>query len=157
MIDKSIAELNAILQGGVCVNSFAARLLTANAVFPGAIVRICQFHIIQAIMRWVLDPDAEANGPTRSGNRKRKKWSKAGRMLPRDAMPALLNLFRQLQRCRDTEADPWRSALQAFEDDVRQLCEDHNILEKAQPVLEYFQKNWWTPVWRGMFCSSTST
>ena len=156
MIDKSITELNAILDGRLGPNNFAACSLITDTVFPDVIVRICQFHIIQAIMRWVLDPDAEATGPTRSENKKRKKWSKAGRMLPRDAMPALLNFFRRLQRCRDTELDPWRPALQVFEDAVRQLCEDYDIPEKAQSVLEYFRNNWWTPVWRGTFRFSDS-
>lgn len=152
MINKSITELNAILDGDLHVNKFSACSLTATIVFPGVIVQICQFHIIQAITQWVLDPDAaKSTGPAMSENRKHKKWSKAGRMLPRDAIPDLLNLFRQLQRCHDTELDPWRSALQTFEDGVWQLCKDHNVPEKAQSVLEYFQKNWWTPIWCGMF------
>ncbi|KAE8221223.1 hypothetical protein CF326_g8600 [Tilletia indica] len=114
MIDKCKAELNAI-----------------NDVWPDAQVRVCQFHIMQAICRW----DTE----TKSGTYKPPA-------IARTLKPAICTAFREAQRCRRTSE--WPTALKEFEERIKKiLCKEPAGTVKQ--VLNYFSVNWWSPPWHG--------
>lgn len=112
MIDKSRAELNAIKE-----------------VWPAMHVRVCQFHIIQAICRWDTDSGSAASRPP--GIARRDK-------------PAICTAFREAQRCRD-KAD-WPVAMSAFETSIREALTTYSSNTKRD-VIEYFRKNWWATTW----------
>ncbi|KAE8238832.1 hypothetical protein A4X13_0g8360 [Tilletia indica] len=81
MIDKCRAELNAL-----------------QSVWPETQVRLCQFHILQAICRW--DTDAKAGSQKPPGiNRKDK--------------PGICAAFREAQRCGNM--DDWPAARVTFD------------------------------------------
>ncbi|KAF7965873.1 hypothetical protein HWV62_41176 [Athelia sp. TMB] len=121
MIDKSTAEKHAIEQ------------VWGHEV----LIRVCQFHIVQAIQRWV--------------DERSKKGSKTNKTKPRlsvSAMKDVLVAFRYLQRCRDTSKDPWNTALSIFEGELRRICTYHGFDNALPVVRDYFRKNWWSEEWR---------
>ena len=99
-------------------------------------IRLCQFHVIQALICW--------------GKSKPKKAKKGGKASPHHnldepALQELLVLFRQAQRCRDSRA--WESQfLTTFNTGVDDLSNKH----KCNPnvVKAYFNDNWWG-IWLG--------
>jgi hypothetical protein len=121
--------------------------ISTPAVFPDTLVRLCQFHIIQAIQRWVVDrgdgdklsdPDNPDSGPAMKIR------------LSKRAKADLLQEFRLTQRCRDMPDDRWEDALEKFERAVDQLCSNHGISDVAPAIIEYFRRNWWCDTWRGV-------
>ncbi|KAG8955776.1 hypothetical protein FRC03_011062 [Tulasnella sp. 419] len=75
MTDKNMAQMNAI-----------------KKVFPDVPVRLCQFHVSQAINRWATDkPRGKDDDRPRLGTTKKTR---------------LLEIFRELQRCRSMEEWP---------------------------------------------------
>ena len=109
MIDKCRAELQAIRKGQlfdftvtICDSVPQTELLTTCLEFPDSYVRLCQFHVVQAILRWDRSDGSTAKGPKISTHIKYK----------------LLILFRRLQRCRSwTE---WPAAKAVF---LHHACE----------------------------------
>lgn len=72
-------------------------------VFPGVIIRICQFHIIQAICRWERDRLGEENKKAvKTGKRGRAKHIQENLRISDEALSELLDAFRSTQRCRGT-------------------------------------------------------
>jgi hypothetical protein len=100
-------------------------------------IRLCQFHIIQALIRW--------------GKSKPKKAPKSGKAPPHhkldeDALQKLLVLFRQAQRCRSLST--WKSQfLKSFNEGVDDLAAKHKC--NATVIKAYFNDNWWSS-WLGM-------
>ncbi|CAD6925856.1 unnamed protein product [Tilletia controversa] len=112
MIDKCRAELNAI-----------------NEVWPDTQVRLCQFHIMQAICRW----DAEGKSATAKPP-----------SVPRSLKPAICIAFREAQRCRDMK--DWPTTLVKFEAAIKEILSKESAATVKQ-VLTYFAVNWWSPPW----------
>ncbi|KAF8573395.1 hypothetical protein K439DRAFT_1625113 [Ramaria rubella] len=90
IIDKCRAELKATKKGMSTRWSTVMRTDEVLEAFPGAIIRICQFHIIQAILRWDC-----SNG----------KIAKAPRISARVKLKLCVH-FRKAQRCRTHEEWP---------------------------------------------------
>jgi hypothetical protein len=94
-------------------------------------IRLCQFHIIQALIRW--------------GKSKPKKGKKGGKAPPHhnldeDALQELLVLFRQAQRCRSSST--WKSHfLVAFNKGIDDIAKKHKC--NANVIKAYFNDNWW--------------
>ncbi|KZT31044.1 hypothetical protein SISSUDRAFT_1038738, partial [Sistotremastrum suecicum HHB10207 ss-3] len=118
MIDKSAAERAAILE-----------------VWPKAVIRVCQFHVIQAITRY------------NSTSEGKKKGRKAIHM-SEEMLGMLLVAFRSAQRCRDTKDDPWKAAHEAFNKQIRRICRKYSRLDLILILTEYFDDNWWCEEWR---------
>ncbi|THU89074.1 hypothetical protein K435DRAFT_915517, partial [Dendrothele bispora CBS 962.96] len=110
MIDKSRAEVIAIRE-----------------VWPQMHIRLCQFHVVQAILRWETD-----QGLTQPGRPK----------LDRTAKYLLLWAFRQLQRAHDRES--WDQELGVFLTRMEHIIQDRHI---RNIVLNYFEVNWFTKFW----------
>jgi hypothetical protein len=150
MIDKSMAEKNAIRKGE---NEIFLQLLSCNnpyiLVFPNAIIRVCQFHIIQAIGRWAEgDHKGRASEQDRrSGKRGRKK--KGLPTLSKSALTEVLEAFRYAQRCRNTPDDPWPESQKTFEESLYRICQEHGDLDALKSITAYFKENWWCNEWRG--------
>ncbi|KAG1952339.1 hypothetical protein F2P79_010260 [Pimephales promelas] len=53
MVDKDMSEINAL-----------------NDVFPESDVLLCWYHVLQAIVRWLMKSDSSVSGPQRSSIRK---------------------------------------------------------------------------------------
>lgn len=152
MIDKARSEKAAILEGTAFrLCTLSSSLHKPLTVFPGAIIRVCQFHIIQAIRRWVRDhflPQRQKKGkPT-------VKLKRASPSLPTAAMAQLLDAFRAAQRCR-VEAD-WPRHRNIFEQNVRTICAAAELASRAASIIQYFRDNWWCAEWRGMHSLCTS-
>ncbi|KZP15732.1 hypothetical protein FIBSPDRAFT_958571 [Athelia psychrophila] len=112
MIDKSRAEKNGI-----------------QRVFPGIPIRICQFHVVQAILRWEKDEPSGQGRPKLSLVQKHH----------------LLYAVRDLQRCRDSH--DWDDKLRVFYRRVGVLSNDD--IDKAERIKAYFNVNWFKLEWRG--------
>ncbi|THU99231.1 hypothetical protein K435DRAFT_795118 [Dendrothele bispora CBS 962.96] len=113
MIDKSYAEHGAIL-----------------SVWPNMIIRLCQFHVIQAILRWQTE-----NGAPEPG------WPR----LKRTAKYLLLWSFRRLQRARDEKS--WENELQIFIERLKHIVPASSF----SAVLNYFETNWFSETWRDLW------
>ncbi|KAJ7743233.1 hypothetical protein DFH07DRAFT_979671 [Mycena maculata] len=155
-IDKSRSELNGILE--------ALKDLGMHDVY----IRLCQFHVIQAILRF----DADSGGQG------------LGFAIPYSIKFEIIVLFRSLQRCRSW--DGWDEAKQVFHEGLEELLSEETpetlakeaAEEQESPVgikrrtgvpkakskrakaegksclevvKEYFNKNWFIMPWIPMF------
>lgn len=107
-------------------------------------IRVCQFHIVQAIQRWVEERSKNGSKTGHSSKKTKPRLSVS-------AMKDVLVAFRYLQRCRDTVEDPWDTALTIFEGELRRICSSHGFKTAFSTVRDYFRKNWWSVEWRGMW------
>ena len=157
MIDKSLAEKNAIQQGIGTTHSNSALCLFQVTVWPGAIIRVCQFHIIQAIVRWVEERGRGESGKSSKKTGKRpKKAGDGGKLsLPTKAMKDVLEAFRWAQRCRNTADDRWAHAQTVFESNLQWICQSYNCAESLNTITKYFRDNWWSEEWRGKLITIT--
>ncbi|KAJ7640529.1 hypothetical protein B0H17DRAFT_884651, partial [Mycena rosella] len=114
MIDKCRANLNALLK------------CKKHRLFGRVYIRLCQFHVIQAILRW--DWEIGKRG--------------LGFPLSLDIKFEILYHFRELQRCRSL--DNWEAAKCVFFERVHEL-----FLVDAQytAVCAYFEANWFIQPW----------
>ena len=125
---------------------FISTDIYASTVFPDTLVRLCQFHIIQAIQRWMVD---RGNGDKLSDPDNPDGGPAMKLRLSKKAKADLLQEFRLTQRCRDTPDDHWEDALEKFERAVYQLCSNHGVLDVAPAIIQYFRQNWWCDTWCG--------
>lgn len=125
-------------------------------------VRICQFHIIQAILRWLNSqlPRRAGSGlekPRRSRPSKRSEDSDLEEAegerfsANKELIAAILDAFRELQRCRT--AQDWPAAHARFEAAVL-LAVSENPATNEKPgvgdkILDYFASTWFNDTWRG--------
>ncbi|KAK4701657.1 hypothetical protein P7C70_g4573, partial [Phenoliferia sp. Uapishka_3] len=141
MIDKSRAELNAI-------QAFALRIGSPISV------RICQFHAIQALLRWSTDSSS-----TRTPDSPK---------VPRLAKLGVLSAFRELQRFKvlrlDDETDEeyearseaeWDRKAGIFAKEIGIIVGHHIKSGKRQhtydKIMKYFEDNWFTDTWRDLW------
>ena len=146
MIDKSLAELKAILAGMFCYcTEIASYRTNALIVWPGITVRLCQFHVIQAsisfplmlarvkpimqaIIRWDRDHETNAARPK----------------LSRDSKDKLLHAVRELQRC--CVAEDWAAEVEKFKTRIASFTD----ASTAHAIILYFERNWFIDLWRGV-------
>ncbi|KAH8109727.1 hypothetical protein DFH11DRAFT_1810540 [Phellopilus nigrolimitatus] len=118
------------------IDKSAAERIAIRSVFKGARIRLCQFHIIQAILRWtssVPTTEQTRKGQLRTINRK----------LNDNASTDILNAFRRMQRCRTRDELP--RFQQIFEDSLRVAYMATDIgLPYAQPRTGPLNTNNWT-------------
>ena len=105
------------------------------------LIRICQFHIIQAIRRW--DHELTTGNKKTKGKRRRRKTTS----LPEKALVDILHAFRSTQRCRNI--DDWPEAQAAFENRLFTVCVNYDVEDLNATLVEYFRENWWCDDWRG--------
>jgi hypothetical protein len=150
MIDKAAAELNAIKEAK-----------------PGSIVRLCQFHAIQAISDFREEEQDDVSRKQRAGpsdkeekvkKKVNNKLKKANIRIPSVLKEQIIQHFRALQRCPDATQSAeyiqnfFRSVKQSFDNHAATLTNPHQrTLESLQDsfasVKSYFQKQWFTPAW----------
>ncbi|KAJ9110930.1 hypothetical protein QFC20_002696, partial [Naganishia adeliensis] len=125
MIDKDTAERNALRE--VFGKDFC--------------IRLCQFHLKQAMRRWQKQCTIKIAGPRKGGQQ----------ALPKEAMESLLRHVEVLQRC-PRESD-WEEYVSEFNRKVRKLVLERYSLGEAmcQRVLSYFEDNWFDDRWRDMW------
>ena len=149
MIDKSMSELNGIRAGKeVSVGPLStahSSLTSRGTVDPDALVRLCQFHVVQAISRMEQD-----NGTRGSPMRM--------------SMPLkveIIYFFRILQRCRRWE--DWEETKATFFDRVKNTVmtqghkgdpagdtgemQETRHAEQWEFIRNYFEVNWFTATW----------
>ncbi|KAJ6621348.1 hypothetical protein B0H10DRAFT_2215280 [Mycena sp. CBHHK59/15] len=100
-------------------------------LFPGVIIRICQFHVMQAILRWERDsgpPGEHQPRPTLSLLRKHQ----------------LLYAVREIQRCRS--ADRWSAYLVQFRQRLDTITEGSST--SSDSLWANFDANWFSDEWR---------
>ena len=158
MIDKSLAEKNAIQQGIRTTHLNSALCLSQVTVWPGTIIRVCQFHIIQAIVRWVEERGRGESGKSlkKTGKRPKKAGDGGKLSLPTKAMKDVLEAFRWAQRCRNTADDRWAQAQTVFESNLQRICQSYNCAESLNTITKYFRDNWWCEEWRGKLTTTCS-
>ena len=91
---------------------FISTDIYASTVFPDTLVRLCQFHIIQAIQRWMVD---RGNGDKLSDPDNPDGGPAMKLRLSKKAKADLLQEFRLTQRCRAPQS-------YSFGGLVRQKC-----------------------------------
>ena len=136
MIDKDRAERNAIMNGESSLACLCKQFLMSvlYSVWDGDVgtrlhIRVCQFHIVQAILRWMASTVK----------------------VPQDVKVIIIQHFRLVQRCRNTPDDPWEKSLGTFERMVADTCASFGIPPgNTQTILQYFRDNWFCPEWRGV-------
>lgn len=134
------------------LTDFTHRLHSAFTLKDGTlpIVRVCQFHIIQAIRRWNRDSLGASQDSKKSSKVSSKKRIENGLpSLPIDALVDVLVAFRICQRCRC--AEDWPLTQDVFETSVDHICQEYSIPRTAPVLKKYFQDNWWCHEWRGKY------
>jgi hypothetical protein len=104
-------------------------------VWPTIIIRLCQFHIIQALSRW---------GKSKPPNKKGKK--NPHHKLNDEALQELLVIFRQTQRCRTYRE--WPKFKATFNNVIDAISAKYDC--NANAIKTYFDANWWSEEWLGM-------
>ncbi|KAJ7064679.1 hypothetical protein C8F01DRAFT_1127692 [Mycena amicta] len=130
MIDKSKAKVRGIRNG--LFSSYTLTSLNLCVVWASVRIRICQFHVIQAILRWERDHDLDKDD-------KRV-------ILSVSMKDQLLQAFRELQRCPSSE--DWEAHVAVFERAVELLASNKSA---AREIKKYFRLNWFNIVWRDLW------
>ncbi|KAJ7785929.1 hypothetical protein B0H16DRAFT_1445870 [Mycena metata] len=105
-----------------------------RTVFPGIIIRICQFHVMQAILRWERDNAVVGEAQARPTLDIRRKHQ-------------LLWAVREIQRCRDPAQ--WQEYLDQFRQRLEWIAEGSR--NSAQTLWDYFEANWFCDEWRELW------
>ncbi|KAJ7243227.1 hypothetical protein C8J57DRAFT_1525687 [Mycena rebaudengoi] len=100
-------------------------------VFPGIIIRICQFHVMQAILRWDRDNSAPGTRHPRSALSLARKHQ-------------LLYAVHEVQRCR--AAEQWPHYLVRFKERLEVIAE--GSATTADTLWAYFEVNRFCDEWR---------
>ncbi|KAF7334731.1 hypothetical protein MSAN_02371400 [Mycena sanguinolenta] len=103
-------------------------------VFPGVPIRICQFHVMQAILRWERDGGPPGEQQARPSLDLRRKHQ-------------LLWAVREIQRCRDP--DQWQEYLDQFWQRLLYITEGSQTDPKM--LWDYFEANWFCDEWRELW------
>ncbi|KAF8210510.1 hypothetical protein K438DRAFT_1904002 [Mycena galopus ATCC 62051] len=125
MIDKYRPAKNAIRQ------DFSSQV---SPVFPGVAIRICQFHVMQAILRWERDSGTPGEQQSRPALDLRRKHQ-------------LLWAVREIQRCRDPAQ--WQTYLDQFRQRLDYITEGSRT--SSETLWEYFSANWFCDEWRELW------
>jgi hypothetical protein len=139
MIDKCRAEANALAEA-----------------LPNVPIRLCQFHIVQAIIRWTADSGESASSAA------------ARPAVTRQVQYHIVDAFRTLQRTRTLpndgedevdevqKAESFVAARRVFYGAIKhalEQCHDEKIDIKAAyiAIKDYFRTNWFDDFWRPMW------
>ncbi|THU75493.1 hypothetical protein K435DRAFT_880724 [Dendrothele bispora CBS 962.96] len=114
----------------VMIDKYRPEYIAVNAVWDDMCIRLCQFHVIQAILRWDDDHG---------------KLLKARLQLSRVQKYKLLWSFRELQHAHDEES--WMEEKNLFLERLRIIVPK----ESFNPIKEYFEQNWFTKFWRDLW------
>lgn len=149
MIDKDTAELKALRTGKYTsfdLSDWKPEVMFV-AVFPDSPVRVCQFHAIQALLRWfrtqrhrfTRDDDLTADLDRHDVDEFMQLTAK------------LLDLFRTAQRTRNR--DDWPAARKVFNRGLTDVLGE----EHSKVFIAYFDKYWWCETWLGMLSQRYKT
>ena len=107
------------------MGAMSVLMLTRLAVvFPGAVVRLCQFHVVQAILRWDCDDGGITKAPRISSEVKYE----------------ILQSFRVMQRCRTWE--DWPAARAQFLQETHAIIYSQgDIFPAEEPALDSHSSN----------------
>ncbi|KAG9122185.1 hypothetical protein FRC07_001549 [Ceratobasidium sp. 392] len=129
--------------GFMMIDKDCAERKATQKAFPKTPVQVCQFHAVQAILRWL-----HASHPylLEKDSTKASK-SKQTFTVPEEAHASILQLFRYMQRCRTAEEFP--AYQKAFELGLKRVCDGHGVPKQYGAVSQYFKQNYWCAEWRG--------
>lgn len=114
-------------------------------VFPDAVIRVCQFHVIQALGRADLHHDDVDPGTEKVGVTKRKNRISVSKGARADIAVA----FRRFQRYGgDDDPTTLNEYKERFREDIVALCDDHSIEAAVPSIMRYFERNWFCNRWR---------
>ncbi|KAJ7020797.1 hypothetical protein C8F04DRAFT_1316589 [Mycena alexandri] len=116
------------------IDKYRASRVAIRRVFPGIIIRICQFHVMQAILRWERDNAVVGEAQARPTLDLRRKHQ-------------LLWAVREIQRCRQPEQ--WQQYLDQFRQRLDWIAEGSRT--SAQTLWDYFEANWFCDEWRELW------
>ncbi|KAJ7109222.1 hypothetical protein C8R44DRAFT_884294 [Mycena epipterygia] len=100
-------------------------------VFPLVCIRVCQFHVMQAILRWQRDHAPAGERQTRPALDNKRKHQ-------------LLYAVREIQRCRDPAR--WQEYLDQFRRHLDIIAQGSRT--SSQTLWDYFEANWFCDEWR---------
>jgi hypothetical protein len=115
---------------------------------PEPVIRLCQFHVIQAIGRadfFAVDGATEQSGKRVKGAKKKGRRRIA---IGVEARSDICQALRLIQRFRRSDPKPWEDWLEEFRDRIRRICEKWDIEEAEEVILEYFDRHWFSDYWR---------
>jgi hypothetical protein len=129
-------------------------------VWDDPVIRICQFHVVQAVGRadfwssWDGTEDSVAKPLHVRENKQSKKRTKTQSRrklaVSTEARSDFVQAFRILQRYRAGDTEPFEAHFEQFKQRIQRATVKHGIPEASSPVISYFQKNWLSPLWRSM-------
>lgn len=100
------------------------------------LIRLCQFHVIQAIIRFSSQGQTDEDNYDDDDDHTKPK-------LKQRVKRNLLLKFRELQRCSDR--GQWDTYVAKFEAEIDAIVPQ----EQIAIVKQYFRKNWYNDFWRG--------
>ena len=100
------------------VNMAVLALTMWEVVFPGAVVRLCQFHVVQAILRW----DCGGGGVTKAPR------------ISSEVKYQILRSFRVMQRCRTWE--DWPTTMARFLQETYTIIFSQSATAPAEEELD---------------------
>jgi hypothetical protein len=124
------------------------------SVYPDTAVRVCQFHVAQAIGRAKFRSKELEDEPQESRSKKSRQKSSTSTS---DHIPVsfairkkILDEFYRIQRYRglDRPGESWSEYLGRFETGLTRVGREEAIEEAVPGILDYFQKNWFCERWR---------
>ncbi|QRV99035.1 hypothetical protein RhiJN_27054 [Ceratobasidium sp. AG-Ba] len=146
-IEKIKAAASQVIAGTwlpnfVMIDKDRAERKASKRAFPNVPVRVCQFHAVDAILRWLHG----SHTYNQDNNASKQSKSKNTFKVPEEAHSDILRLFRYTQRCR--EAEEFDTYLDAFESGLKKICMDYSIGKQFHTICDYFKQNFWCPEWR---------
>jgi hypothetical protein len=122
--------------------------------FPGASIRVCQFHIAQAVGR--ADFFGDEDVVKEKARLAREKTDGAKKRLPRVRVAVSLRArkdiflaFQKIQRYRATDEKPFEYYREIFVQDLREALQKHGLASSLRHIVRYFDKYWFSDLWRG--------
>jgi hypothetical protein len=115
-------------------------------VFPDVYIRVCQFHIVQAIGRANYYVEDEDESP--SGKKTKKDSKQQARIgINYQARKKIVDTFYKVQRYRGHEDESWEDYRDKFEERLENAGHKFGIDEAIPNILNYFDQNWFCDRW----------
>lgn len=112
--------------------------------FDEPIIRVCQFHVIQAIGR--ADFYGEIEGVSKRSSRRGNKKKRVAVSL--EARSDMCKAFRRVQRYRGKNGEKFDTYRARFESEIEAICTKHLIQDAKESILTYFEHSWFSDYWR---------
>lgn len=120
-----------------------------NHIGTAVFIRLCQFHVIQALLRWMQDVGSKSD-PNPSDPLSTIEGPAVPFAIPKDLRQDILVHFRVLQRCQN--AEDWDDTVETFKAELQDQCDQYQLQDhKVESLIAFFDRNWFVPEWRGVW------